>query len=225
MSRYAIKEKFHAGITAERTTGKAVRFRPDGALVRHGRAALLPGREILLGLKYLGALQMADFGRQPLDRRGDHGQGGEEHRVAVARDDLGRNRLGNKAELGGDMSLDLGRDVGEGADRAEIAQVATSSRAALRRARLRVELGKSLGQLEAKVTARLDYGCPIVRSQLCSSARRLQTARSYETSRSKSADCSIAPQGGVEDVGDGHALVQPAPLGPISRRPGEEAIP
>ncbi len=64
------------------------------ALVRHRRRALLPGREIFLGLAQFGALQMADLGRQPLDAGGDQGQGHEELGVAVARDHLGRDRLG-----------------------------------------------------------------------------------------------------------------------------------
>ncbi len=38
--------------------------------------------------------------------------------VAVARDDLGRDRLGHEAELLRDMLLDGGIDIGEGADRA-----------------------------------------------------------------------------------------------------------
>ncbi len=40
------------------------------------------------------------------------------HRVAVARDDLRRDRLGREAHLLGDMRLDARIDVGEGADRA-----------------------------------------------------------------------------------------------------------
>ena len=75
------------------------------ALVRHRRAALLPRREIFLGLEHLGALQVADLGRQPLDRRGDDAQRREEHRVPVARDDLGRDRLDRQPELGRDMLL------------------------------------------------------------------------------------------------------------------------
>ena len=59
------------------------------ALVRHRARALLAGREIFLGLEHLGALEVADLDRQPLDRAGDHAERGEEHRVAVARDHLG----------------------------------------------------------------------------------------------------------------------------------------
>ena len=64
------------------------------ALVRHRRRAFLAGREILLRLQDLGALQMADLGGQPLDRRRDHAERREIHGVAVARDHLRRYRLG-----------------------------------------------------------------------------------------------------------------------------------
>ena len=86
------------------------------ALVRHRRGALLAGREIFLGLAQLGALQVADLGRQTLDRGADQRQGHEELRVTVARDHLGRDRLGLEAELLGDMGLDRRIDIGEGPD-------------------------------------------------------------------------------------------------------------
>ena len=41
------------------------------ALVRHGARALLARVERLFGFQHLGALQVADLGRQPLDRGGD----------------------------------------------------------------------------------------------------------------------------------------------------------
>ena len=87
------------------------------ALVRHGRAALLPDRERLLGLADLGALQVADLGREPLDRGREQRQGGGERGVAVARDHLGRDRLRAQPEPLGDRGLDPRVDVGEGADR------------------------------------------------------------------------------------------------------------
>jgi hypothetical protein len=60
----------------------------------------------------------ADLDREALDRAGDHAERGEEHRVAVARDDLGGHRLDRQAQLFRDVFLDRGIDVGEGADRA-----------------------------------------------------------------------------------------------------------
>ena len=43
---------------------------------------------------------------------------GEEHGVAVARNDLGRDRLRLEAHFLGDMLFDARVDIGEGADRA-----------------------------------------------------------------------------------------------------------
>ena len=61
--------------------GRIIRARPvrfsDNdrvALVGHGRAALLPGGEILLDLADLRSLQVADLGRQPLDPGRHQGQ-------------------------------------------------------------------------------------------------------------------------------------------------------
>jgi hypothetical protein len=76
-----------------------------------------PSARKFLGLQHLGALQVADFDGEALDRRGDDAERGEEHGVAVARDDLGRDRLDRRPSFG-DMLLDARIDVGEGADRA-----------------------------------------------------------------------------------------------------------
>ena len=54
--------------------------------------------EEFLGLADLAALQVADFGGQPLDAAGDDRQSAEEGGVAVARDDLGRDRLRPQAK-------------------------------------------------------------------------------------------------------------------------------
>ena len=88
------------------------------ALVRHGGGAFLPCREILLRLQHLGALQVTHLDGEPLQGRGDDGEHREEHRVPVARDHLGRNRLRGQPELGRDVRLHARIDVGEGTDRA-----------------------------------------------------------------------------------------------------------
>ena len=77
------------------------------SLVRHGGGALLPASEGLLHLSHLRAGQMADLGREALERRGAEGERGQELRVAVAGDDLRRGGLGDEPEpLAGD-SFDL----------------------------------------------------------------------------------------------------------------------
>ncbi len=59
-----------------------------------------PTREGLLGLAQLGALQVAQLGRQAVERAGGDGHGAHELGVAVARDHLGRHRLAADAQLG-----------------------------------------------------------------------------------------------------------------------------
>ena len=68
------------------------------ALVRHGGRALLPRAERLLRLAHLGALQVADLGRDPLERAPQHGERREQGGVPVAAHDLGRDRLGHEPQ-------------------------------------------------------------------------------------------------------------------------------
>ena len=82
-------------------------------LVRHRRRALLALAERLLNLAHLGAGEVADLGREPVERRGDERERGEELGVPVARDDLRRDRLRLEAEpLAGDpLELRIGDRV------------------------------------------------------------------------------------------------------------------
>ena len=113
------------------------------ALVRHRRRALLALAERLLRLAHLGALQVADLGRDALERPGQDGERREEHRVAVARDDLGGDRLRRRARAArGPSASTVGSMVRERPDGArELAEArsrraprpAASGRAAARR--------------------------------------------------------------------------------------------
>ena len=58
---------------------------------------------------------MAHFDGEPFDRAGDHTQHGEEHRVAVTRDDLGGDGLDCEPQFVGDVLLDRRVYVGESA--------------------------------------------------------------------------------------------------------------
>ena len=60
---------------------------------------------------------MPDLGRQILHRGSDDAQNGEEHGVAIARNDLGGVRLHRQTQLFGHVLLDEGIDVGERAHR------------------------------------------------------------------------------------------------------------
>ncbi len=70
--------------------------------------------------------------------------------MAIARDDLRRNRLGAQAHLAGDVFLDARIDVGEGADRAGNGAGGDLLARGDEAGPISGELGISLGQLEAE---------------------------------------------------------------------------
>ena len=89
------------------------------ALVRHGRAALLPAREILLGLAHFGALQVAHFERDLLAQRGQSAPARRRSwRAGRAGSPARPPAPGFRFELRADQLLGLRVDVAEGAHRA-----------------------------------------------------------------------------------------------------------
>jgi hypothetical protein len=177
-----------------------------------------PGVEIFLGLQHFGALQMADLGGQPLDRRGDHAQGGEIGGVAVARDHLGRDRLDRQAHLLGDMLFHARIDIGEGADRA--GDGAGGDLGARRDQPLAgaAEFGVVAGELQAEggrlgmdAVAAADGRRHLVFEARASSA---PPAAVDIGDQQVGGAGQLHGQAGVEHVGRGHALVHEARLGP-----------
>ena len=73
----------------------------------------MPRRKILLGLAHFGALQVTDLDGEAFDRRRDQRQGHKELGMAVARDDLRRDRLGLETQFLCNVFLDPGIDIGE----------------------------------------------------------------------------------------------------------------
>ena len=61
---------------------------------------------------------MADFHRQPFDGACDHGERGEIHRVAIARDHLRADGFRDQSQLVRHVGFYIWRDIGEGAHRA-----------------------------------------------------------------------------------------------------------
>ena len=187
------------------------------ALVRHGGGALLPFGEELLGLEHLGALEVADLDRQPLDRGGDHGERREEHGVTVAGDDLGRDRLDRQPHLLGDVFLDVRIDVGEGADGAGDG-AGRDLALRLDQAQLgALELGIGLGELQPEGRR---LGVDAVRA--ADRRRRLVLEGAAADRGEKPVEVGeqqvrrphqLDGKAGVEHVGRGHALVHEARLG------------
>ena len=93
-------------------------------------------------------MEVANLGRQPLDRGSNDAEGCEEHRMAVAWDDLCRHRLDAEAQLGGDMLLDLGRDLRERSYRARDGAGSDATARGDQPLPVARELGIGLGELE-----------------------------------------------------------------------------
>ena len=77
------------GVGTDYASEAADLFRCDGvALVRHGAGTFLFFGEELFGFADLGALEVADFGGDLVERAGEDREGGDVGRVAVALDYL-----------------------------------------------------------------------------------------------------------------------------------------
>ena len=184
----------------------------------HGRGALLPWRKRLLGLQHLGALQIADLGRQALHRARHHAEGGEIDGVAVARDDLGRHRLDPHAEPLGDQRLDPRIDIGEGADGAGNGTGRDLVARQFEPLPGAVELGIGIGELEAEggglgmdAVAAPDGGRVFVLH-----GARLERREQPSTSPISNVGGAhqLDVEAGVEHVRGGHALMDEARLRP-----------
>ena len=120
------------------------------ALVRHGGGALLLFAEELFGFADFGALQVADFGGDLVERAGDDGQRGDVGGVAVALDHLRRDGGGFQSQPLADALFELGAEVGEGADGSgELAHAHVFGGAAKARD-VALGLGVPVGQLESE---------------------------------------------------------------------------
>ena len=72
--------------------------------------------EIFFSLSDLGTLQVANFGRDLIERRSDHGERREIVRMAVALNDLRRHSCSFQSQAGAHFLLEFRRKVGKGAD-------------------------------------------------------------------------------------------------------------
>ena len=187
------------------------------ALVRHGRRALLAGREELFRFQNLGALHMADLDGDVLDRGGDDAEGGKEHRVAVARDHLRADRLGAQAKHLADVLFDGGINIGEGADRARDRAggdlFAGGQKAGLVAVHLGVEAGEGQAHgrrlgVDAVAAADAD-GILVLEGALLERGEDLVHVGQKDIGGADELDV----EGGVEDVGRGHTLMDESGLG------------
>ena len=207
-----------AGTTATRT----IRARPHRFSLSTGlrlcgiaEEPFWPGWKNSSASRTSRPLQMPHLGRQPLDAAGDHAQGAEERRMAVARDDLGRHRFRPQPQPLGDIFFHPRIEMREGADRA-----ADRGHRDLRPRRDQPlaaagELGVMAGQLQPE---RRRFGVDAVAAadgQACICARsraRLQRCQhgvdigQQQVGRLR----QLHRQAGVQHVRAGHALMHEA---------------
>ena len=188
------------------------------ALVRHGGRAFLARREILLGLAQLGALEVADLGREALDGGRDQPERGEERGVPVARDDLRRDRLDREPEFLRHMRLDARIDVRERAHRARYRAGRDLGPRGGEAVPVARELGIVSGELEPEgrgfgvdaVAAPDTGGQPV----LARAALERRHDRSDTGVEQVGGAGQLHGEAGIQHVRRGHPLVDEARLGP-----------
>ena len=158
-------------------------------LVRHRRRALLPPAERLLDLAHLGAREVPDLERELVERGREHGERGEQLRVAVALEDLRRRRRRLEPEpLAGDP-LDLGVDRGVLADGArELADAHAFERARdARAARGRARTPRPRASARTSSARRGRRACGRCRASACAPPRARRPPRARARRRRGSA--------------------------------------
>ena len=120
------------------------------ALVRHRRGALLAGAERLLRLAHLGALQVADLGREALEAGAGERDRLQQLGVAVARDDLRGDVLAREPQPREHARLELGAGRRVGADRARDRADGGLRERALQALRVAVGLEREARELDAE---------------------------------------------------------------------------
>ena len=189
----------------------------DGVpLVRHRRRALLPAAERLLHLGDLGAREMPDLERELVERRRDDRERGQQLGVAVALEDLRRRRRRLEAEpLAGDaLELGIGRGVrADGAGELADAHALERARDALP---VPVELERPARELQPE---RRRLGVHAVRAAHLQRRAMLLGARDDDGERrvealedERAGGADLERERGVDDVGGGEAVVEPAAL-------------
>ena len=188
------------------------------ALVRHRGGALHAFRERLLDLANLGSREMADLGREPLERRRGQREDGQQLGVAVARDHLRRERIRLQAEPLACDPFHLGIEAGVAPDGAgELADAVRLERAH-EPLPVAVELEGPACELPAE-RRRLGVN-PVGAADADRAAVLLgllhdRVDRAIQPGEDQLPGVlDLEREGRVDDVGGGEAVVDPAALGP-----------
>ena len=185
--------------------------------------ALLADRERLLGLAHLAALQVADLDREAVEAAGEHGERREQGRVAIARDDLRGGGLDVEAEALERDRLDARVDVPVRADGAGELADGDAAQGVGEPLAVAVELEPPAEQLEAE---RRRLGVHAVRATHARRVAVLLGARADGVERAVDAGeqqlarlAQDERERGVDDVGRGQPVVEPARLRARPARP------
>ena len=194
------------------------------ALVRHRRGALLAGGERLFDLAHLGFLQAADLGREALETGPGDRDRREQHRMAVARHDLGGDVLAPQPQPLHHPRLDRGRDRGVGADGARELAEGELRESVLETGDVAVGLEGEAGQPQAEGGG---LGVDAVGAADAERVAVLQRPRDQGVAVGSGAGDDDLPgpaqlqrQRRVEHVGGGEAVVDPAPV--LANRAGDD---
>src|SRR3954447_6350760 len=187
------------------------------ALVRHRGRALHPLSERLLDLAHLGAREMPDLGREPLERRGAERERREHLGVPVACDHLRRQWIGLEAELLAGDPFDFGLDLRIRADRARQLPDAVRLERGSQPRPCAVELERPPCELPAESDRlRVDPVRPADadRVPLLFGARGDKGEGALDPVEDEDAGLlDLQGKGGVDDVGRRQAEMDPAALG------------
>jgi hypothetical protein len=186
--------------------------------VGHGAAALLAGSERLERLAHLGALEVSDLDRDPLQRAAEDGQRGQQLGVAVAAHDLGRCRVGLQAEAVEHVPLHGTAHVGVGPDGAGDGADADADACPRQPLGIPPQLGIPAGGLEAErdrlgmnaVAAPGHRRVAVLEGQPMNDLDQPRDLALHDGGGVPEDDCG----GGIQDVGAREPVVQPATLRP-----------
>ena len=189
----------------------------DGvALVGHRARSLLPRPERLERLAHLGALKVPDLDRDALQRPAEDGERRQQLGVTVAAHDLGRGRVDGEADRVEDMALDRLAHVRMRADRPRDRADRDLLARPLEAERVAPELGVPAGGLEPE---RDRLGVDAVAAPDHRRGPMLEGEPPHHLDEPRQLaldDAGRVPQhdrgGGVEDVGAGEAVMEPAAL-------------
>ena len=189
------------------------------ALVRHRRRALHAGGERLLDLAHLGAREVADLGREPIERRRADGKRREQLGMPVTGDHLGRHRVRLEPEAFAGDALDLGIDRGVRPDGARELADAARCRGRARAVRVpgrarRPSLRASSRRSSARRESRASGRCRPCAGAPRRAGRRRRARDRCPASRQLAGVPDLQRERGVDDIRRRQPVVHPAPLRP-----------